>query len=186
MDEVKGSLRGQILISNSTIHSDYFKQTAILMIEHSNNGAFGLVINKSMNLDISKIIMDLPEGNYSESQIFSGGPVDPLYISILHSDPTFSKDSEKIFDNVYFGRSYELMLNLLDTKSQFRLYQGYCGWGAGQLEDEMKKLSWLVVPPQVDFFYSNEDQEALWRKIIKTRGGIYSYFVDKIKDPMLN
>lgn len=177
--------RGQILISNSTIISDEFNKTVVFMIEHDNAGAFGLVINKKSEYSLRDVILDVPE-HIEGVPMYWGGPVDHSFISILHNDASLNEPGLLVIPGVFLSRSFNLLLSLLQSKSsQFKVFHGYSGWAAGQLESEFERKSWVLHKVNDKFIFGNEEEDA-WRNALKSKGGIYKYFADHTKDPLLN
>lgn len=178
---------GKVLISNSSIVTDYFNRTVILMVEHDQSGAFGLVLNKKMDVALSDVIQGIPEGIDGSYPIYSGGPVDPTFVSILHDNPKLKQPGIEVIPGVFLARSFEALVELLEhpDKTKFNVYQGYSGWGAAQLEGEMERKSWVIHDPNAEWIFT-EDSEATWQEALKSKGGLYKYFVEHTKDPMLN
>ncbi|PKA17384.1 YqgE/AlgH family protein [Leptospira haakeii] len=184
---MENGFSGKVLISNSSIVTDYFNRTVILMVEHDQSGAFGLVLNKKMDVALSEVIQGIPEGIDGSSPIYSGGPVDPTFVSILHDNPKLKQPGIEVIPGVFLARSFEALVELLEhpDKTKFNVYQGYSGWGAAQLEGEMERKSWVVHDPNAEWIFT-EDPEATWQEALKSKGGLYKYFVEHTKDPMLN
>lgn len=177
--------RGQILISNSTIISDEFNKTVVFMIEHDSAGAFGLVINKRSEHSLSDVVIGVPQ-DISRIPMYWGGPVDHSFISILHSDSSLKDPGLLVIPGVYLSRSFDLLLLLLQSNyAQFKVFHGYSGWGSGQLESEFDRKSWVLHKVDDTFIFGNEEEDA-WRNALKSKGGIYKYFADHTKDPLLN
>jgi len=176
------SYKGKFLIANSSIITDYFHNTVIFIVEHDRVGALGLVINKQLPQSISDLIKGVPE---KDLLMFSGGPVDGSFISILHDNASLKDPGTEIIPGVFMGRSFELLLSLIESNARFRVFQGYSGWGSEQLEDEINRKSWAIVDGDPDMIYSS-DISGVWREALKRKGGIYRYFAEHTKDPMLN
>lgn len=180
------SYKGKILISNSTIITDDFNKSVVLMIEHDSVGAFGLVINKPSRYLLNEVIVGIPENISTTVPMFWGGPVDHTFISILHNYKHLPDPGMEVVQHVYLSRSYDLLLRLLESDAgQFKVFHGYSGWGSGQLESEFTRKSW------VDHTGSNEivlehDPETIWKDALISKGGIYKYFAEHTKDPLLN
>ncbi len=155
------------------------------MVEHDNQGAFGLVLNKRQEASIGEVIQGIPDHVSRNSLIYSGGPVDPTFISVLHEDNKISQPGIEIIPGLYLARSFDTLLELLKSSSKFHVFQGYSGWGAGQLETEMNRKSWVIHEASKDFVL-NQDPETTWQEALRSKGGIYKYFVEHTKDPMLN
>lgn len=179
-------MKGKLLISNSSIIKDYFNKTVILVVDHDESGAFGLVINKASDLSLRDVVKDLPPFEGDEKPVFSGGPVDQSYISILYDNPEFADLGGEVISGVYIGRSYDLLIKLIHSQSRFHLFQGYSGWSSGQLEAEFDKLSWVVHEAKKETIFIESDAESVWKNSLIEKGGLYKYYVEHTKDPMLN
>lgn len=176
------SYKGKFLIANSSIITDYFHNSVIFMVEHDRVGALGLVINKPMPQKINELIKGVPD---KDIKMFSGGPVDGSFISILHDNPEISDPGTEIIPGVFMGRSFELLLNLMGSGARYRVFQGYSGWGSEQLEEEMTRKSWATVDGSAELIFQ-ENPDSVWRDSLKKKGGIYKYYAEHTKDPMLN
>lgn len=180
------SYKNKILISNSSIVTDDFNQSVVLIIEHDEEGAFGLVINKQSHLTLFDAIAGVSEDASQKVYMFWGGPVDQTFITILHQAKyTRGDPGVEIIPGVYLSRSFELLLMLLESEEKFCVFHGYSGWGAGQLESEFKRKSWVPHNAKKELIF-HDNPEEVWREALKSKGGIYKYFAETTKDPMLN
>ncbi len=187
MIEIPKSTKGQILISNSSIVHDFFHKTVVLMVDHDETGAFGLVLNKPSGFNLLQLIQNLPKTHHAENPVFCGGPVDEHFISVLHEKRDIADPGLEVLPGVFIARTYEALLEILDSKdSQFRIIQGYAGWSSGQLESEFQKLSWVLSEANSSLVFNSLPSEDLWKEALRIKGGIYKYFVEHTKDPLLN
>ncbi|MCB1193684.1 MAG: YqgE/AlgH family protein [Leptospiraceae bacterium] len=186
MAEKNVSYRSKLLISNSSIVADDFNRSVVLMIEHDPSGSFGLVINKQSRFLLREVVMGVPIDGSTDINMFWGGPVDHSFITILHDNDRFSDPGIPILPGVFLSRSYDVLMRLLKSNdSNYNVYHGYSGWGALQLESEFQRKSWAVLEAKPEFIF-NENPESIWREALRSKGGIYQYFAEKTKDPMLN
>ncbi|TGN19877.1 YqgE/AlgH family protein [Leptospira idonii] len=187
MIEVPGSTRGKLLISNSSVIQDFFHKSIVLMVDHDADGAFGLVLNKPTNQTMESLIKNLPETVHSNKQIYNGGPVDNMFVTIVHNQKSSADPGVEIIPGIYMARSFDTMVEILQSKdAKFRVFQGYAGWSSGQLESEFEKLSWVVNEVSEDIVFKEDESESLWKDALRSKGGIYKYFVEHTKDPLLN
>ncbi|MCZ8154920.1 MAG: YqgE/AlgH family protein [Leptospira sp.] len=187
MVSLPGSTRGKLLISNSSVIQDYFHKTIVLMVDHDADGAFGLVLNKPTSQTLESLIKNLPETEHSEKNVYSGGPVDNMFVTIVHNQKSSKDPGVQIIPGVFMARSYDTLVEVLESKdAHFRVFQGYAGWTSGQLESEFEKLSWVVSEISESAIFQENESEELWKEALKHKGGIYKYFVEHTKDPMLN
>lgn len=180
------STKGLVLISNSTVVTDFFYKTVIFMVDHDKTGAFGIILNKKSNSTISEIVKNMPSAPSSNNPVYIGGPVDSMFVCIVHKDSSAPDAGIEIVPGLFMGRSYDLLVHLAKNDLEYRIYQGYAGWGAGQLESEFDRFSWAIHTPTADLVFNHEDSETVWKNSLIDKGGIYKYFVEHTKDPMLN
>jgi putative transcriptional regulator len=182
MNKLFKSLKGQLLIDSGNLAGSFFSRTVVLLCQHNKDGAFGLTLNRSMEKTVGEMIVeDLPE-RICEQDLSIGGPVQTQAMSFLHSD-NFMPDA-----NVIPNLNLEHSLNDLSeigesfsTTRQVRLFAGYAGWGAGQLEDEMKRNAWVTHPASVDHVFAIPPGQ-LWRAVMIEMGGVHRLMADAPED----
>ncbi|WCL49352.1 YqgE/AlgH family protein [Leptospira sp. GIMC2001] len=184
--EKPASTKGLVLISNSTVVTDFFHKTVIFMVDHDDTGAFGIVLNKKSDNTIREIVKNVPDVPSAEDPVWIGGPVDSMFVCMVHRDASAIDPGVEVMPGIFMGRSYELLMYLTENNCEFRIFQGYAGWGAGQLESEFDRFSWVVHKPTEELIFNDLDSDVLWKKSLVEKGGIYKYFVEHTKDPMLN
>ena len=178
------SLKGHFLISNYTVQDPNFNQTVILIIDHDEAGAFGLVLNRNEDISLYEAVEGMPEsaGNVI---LFEGGPVRPDALFVIHSDSLANDPGEEILPGIFLGSSELLLLDLLECPYPFHVYHGYSGWSPGQLEDEINSKTWVVLPANEDMIF-HENPEEIWRNALSYKGGLHAYFARNVADPSLN
>jgi putative transcriptional regulator len=181
--------KGHFLIANPVLPDPNFSRTVVLLCNHDDQGSFGLVINRSSSI-IAKEIFDKMGVIYSPSgKIYIGGPVSSSQVFYLCYSKTPLPELDVICDEVYLGINWEMLENLMkrieDPDKNIRFYMGYSGWGAGQLADEITRLSWLTCEAQSEFvFYENEDK--IWESAVKSMGKDYEYLIKAPVNPQWN
>ncbi|MBO6557480.1 MAG: YqgE/AlgH family protein [Pseudomonadales bacterium] len=141
------SLSGQLLVSLPSMQGDYFSHTVTLLIEHNDEGAFGLVINKPLDEELSDLLADTALTCPQGITVLESGPVEQNRLFFLHtSDQTF-ENSHPINDHVSLTTTLDVFDAEGDTLPEHLLAGlGYAGWSGGQLEEEIRADVWLVVP----------------------------------------
>lgn len=178
--------KGKILISEPFLGDEYFKRSVVLLAEHNNEGSFGLIINKPVDILLSDIIKDFPT---FDAPVYLGGPVNTNNLYFIHTLGDFLEDSLEISKGLYWGGDIELIkemivLNKIST-SQIKFFVGYSGWVSKQLDGELARNSWLVANINAKTVMESDPQE-LWDKALKTLGGDYSYWSNFPSDPTMN
>jgi putative transcriptional regulator len=174
---VPGSLRGQLLIAAPQL-MDYFRRTVVLVLEHNDEGAMGLVLNRPTEASVAETVpelADLPDDGY----IHAGGPVQPEAVLVLAD----------FYDPAQAGTPVLESLGLLDPDrprpdmSNARVFAGYAGWSPGQLDDELEQEAWIpeLVAPGDPF-----SEEDIWPEVLQRKGGTFALLATMPEDPSLN
>jgi putative transcriptional regulator len=145
------------------------------MCQHSAQGAYGLVTNRSTDLCVKELLPDHPILGTSELPVFLGGPVDHTTLQFVHTVPDEIPGGVCIDGCLWLGGSLdELARFVLEnderSRSRLRLFLGYSGWGAGQLEAELGLGSWIPAPLDLQSVFGPPG-EAAWRRLVRSLGG---------------
>jgi putative transcriptional regulator len=155
-------LQGHLLVASPHLSDPNFLQTVVLMIHHSDEGAFGVVLNRPHENSIEDLWKEVAETPCKAKGLINvGGPVSGPLIA-LHTDESLAE--MEVFPGVYFAAQREHLEKLIaqDTH-RFRFFVGHSGWARGQLESELEQGSWLTAAATVDYvFYEDDD---LWKKV---------------------
>lgn len=153
------SLKDQCLVAMPGMQDERFIKTVIYLVGHGEDGAMGLVINQSLeDIQFSEVLEDMKLGSSEDliclpsvrdRQVLRGGPVDTSRGFVLHTtDYQGAGDTYDVSDQICLTATTEALKAISigpgPEKSLFAL--GYCGWGPGQLENELKDNGWLTVP----------------------------------------
>lgn len=188
-------LKGQLLLDSGQLGGSFFQRTVVLICQHNKEGAFGLVLNRSLGKTVGEMIVaDLPE-SLKESPLFLGGPVQPAALSFLHTDnfisianalPDLSFVESEVLPNLALGHSLDELVDIGESFSptkKVRMFAGYAGWSPGQLEEEMKRKSWLTFPASLELVFETPPEE-LWPKILKSKGGWKNKLLSQMPDDL--
>jgi len=136
----------------------------VLLIEYGPKGAMGLVIDRPTQVLASEVLKDAKA--LRGLQVYWGGPVQPEAVFGLVTTPHPSKRAIRVFEGIYLtGKRQDLEAAARGGKAdeRVRVYLGYTGWGAGQLEGEVMSNGWLVTRGEPAAVFSPEP-EKLWRR----------------------
>ncbi|MDH5382160.1 MAG: YqgE/AlgH family protein [Cyclobacteriaceae bacterium] len=178
--------KGKILIAEPFLADPNFERSIILLCEHNEEGSFGFVLNKPIEIKMDDILDDLPIANIP---LHLGGPVQQNTFHFLHKNESVT-GAKKTGNGIYWGGEFdeikELMQVGLYKENDYKYFLGYSGWGENQLEEEINSGSWIVadkVDPVLIFHTSTED---LWKIALKSLGGRFSVYSNYPVDPSLN
>lgn len=160
------------LISMPQLHDEYFERAVVLMINHSAQGAMGLVINRQAQVTFKELASDqeieLPPARAAK-HIFVGGPVEPYRGFVLHDSPGVAEKTE-VLPGLFLSVTNDSLKPLLaDASINVLFCLGYSNWGAGQLEAEIKRGSWLFTEASALPIFSLEPGQ-IWEQTIKSMG----------------
>lgn len=164
-------LKGQLLLDSGQLGGSFFQRTVVLICQHNAEGAFGLVLNRSLGKTAGELIIANLPVSLKDSPLFLGGPVQPGALSYLHTD-SFIPDAD-VMPNLSLGHSLDELLEMGESYSptrKVRLFAGYAGWSPGQLESEMRRKAWLTFPATIELVFETPPED-LWQKILNEKGG---------------
>jgi putative transcriptional regulator len=169
------SLAPTLLLSMPQMLDPNFSRTVVLLCKHSEDGAFGLVVNRPL-VTTGRIVVELdpPVSTDRELQVWVGGPVEPQRSWILVGGEPESQDVLRgmpIADRLYLSTSPDLLRRLLEPAPppRARLVVGYSGWGPGQLEAELNASAWLMSDVDSDLIFDTP-AEHMWETAIRHLG----------------
>lgn len=180
------SLKGQLLLDGGKLQGSFFHHTVVLICQHDEEGAFGLVINRPAGDQVGNVLVaDMPDF-IKEQPLFLGGPVQPGVLSFLNSE-NWNPDAD-VMANIALGHTVDELIEFGESFSalrKLRVFAGYSGWSAGQLDDEMRRESWLTHPASLELVF-HDNPKDLWRLILRQKGLEYRLLSDSPDDVSLN
>jgi putative transcriptional regulator len=186
MPEKAKYLKGQLLLDSGQLYGSFFQRTVVLICEHNDEGAFGLVLNRAMGSKVGEMLVaDLPE-TLKECPLYLGGPVQPTALSFLHSD-SFIPDAN-VIPNLSLNHSLDALVEIggsFSPSGKVKMFAGYSGWSPGQLEDEMQRQSWLTHPASLELVFDSNPAQ-LWQSILRDKGGKYKLLSQMPEDLSFN
>jgi putative transcriptional regulator len=156
--------QGKLLVATELVQGELFANTVLLLLHYDETGAFGLVVNRPTDVKPEELLDDEEAIAGYSGTLFWGGPVhmDSLRALMLTDDPP--EDAERIIESVYLV-SFEDALELGPADpAVLRFFIGYAGWAPGQLDFEMARGSWRVLPASADLVFA-EEPARLWKRL---------------------
>lgn len=187
MIQAMASLKGRLLVATPVIGDPNFERTVVLLLEHDDEGAVGVVLNRPTDVAVLDPLPEWSALSADPSVVFVGGPVEQS--AAIGLARVRDANGAEGFHPV-LGRIGTLDLSRdpgdLDAGvEQVRIYAGYAGWGAGQLEHELAADAWFVVDAMPDDVLS-PDPDDLWAQVLRRQGGDLALLSRCPRDPSLN
>jgi putative transcriptional regulator len=177
------STRGQLLIASPGLVDANFWRTVVLIVEHTDDGALGLVLNRPSETTIGEAVSELKPLDVDDP-LYVGGPVQPSALIVL-AEFDRPQDAALIAFND---------IGVLATGAQEdpdlgvrrgRAFVGHSGWGPGQLDDEVERGDWILEPARRDDAFTSSPLD-LWRSVLTRKGGSYALVARMPPDPSVN
>ena len=178
------SLRGNLLIAAPALVDPTFRRTVVLVGEHSEEGALGVVLNRTSETPVKEAVPELAMLVDGMGDVHVGGPVQPSAIVVLADFEEPPDADALVVDSVGFLPA-EVDPDALGPVRRARVYVGYAGWGPGQLDDELDEGSWIVEPALAEDVFT-DDPEELWSDVLRRKGGPFRVLAAMPPDPSRN
>lgn len=186
MSEVPTTSRhGRLLVAAPALDDPNFRRTVVLMLEHSPEGALGLVLNRPTPLVSREALpAGLADLMPEEERVHQGGPVQPEAVILLADFEDATRAATIAFGSV----------GIVDPDAEgarhgavraIRAFGGYAGWGAGQLERELAEDAWVDVEADAGDVFT-DDHRGLWARVLERKGGSWRLIARMPEDPSVN
>ena len=175
------SLRGQLLVATPTLVDPNFHRSVVLVTHHDEDGAMGLVLNRPSTTAVADAVPELDDVVEGDEWIYVGGPVEPGAALLLAELEDPGEATAVVFADIGFPPDDPAPGSTRRT----RVFAGYAGWGAGQLEAELEESAWILTPAEREDVFG-EDAEELWASVLRRKGGRFAILATMPPDPSLN
>jgi putative transcriptional regulator len=160
---------GKILVADAKLVDRHFARSVVVLLSYAKDGAAGLVLNQQTTLPVQRVVPDLPVPRGATPVVFLGGPVSLPDVRALVRTPAAPAGALRVLEDVYFlstAASLDQTIQRGIDPSRIRLYAGYAGWSAGQLDDELRRGDWHVLDGSSDLVF-DADPLTLWRRALR-------------------
>jgi putative transcriptional regulator len=178
-------LRGHLLIASPSLLDPNFERSVVLIAEHDETGAMGIVINRAGELPVAEAAPVLSDMVEPGAVVHQGGPVQRTSIVIIAQFDDPSRAAVPVLDDVGFVAGDSDFESLGDELQRARVFAGLAGWGPGQLEAELEREDWITEPALPDDVFTDEP-DALWGAVLERKGGSFALVARMPPDPSLN
>jgi putative transcriptional regulator len=161
------SFEGHLLVASPQLQDPNFARALVLLLEHNEEGAFGVVVNHPVGKTLQELWREVGSAPcHSRQPVYLGGPVPGPLIS-LHTKPELS-ETETLPGVFFAAKKQHLDALVLTEEPSYKIFINHSGWGAGQLENELHQGDWRVTPATAEFIFSTADD--LWETVLRQIG----------------
>ena len=177
------STRGQLLIAGPGLVDPNFWRTVVLIVEHSEEGALGLVLNRPSETTVGEAVSELSDLLSLEEPLYVGGPVGESSLIVLAEFDRPDDAAVIAFEDI------GVLAGAEDGETpalrRGRAFVGHSGWGPGQLDGELERGDWIIEPARREDAFSDAP-DTLWESVLTRKGGSYALVARMPPDPSVN
>ncbi len=178
------SARGHLLIAGPGLVDPNFWRTVVLIVEHSDEGALGLVLNRPSETTVGEAVTELEQLLDPDDSLYVGGPVQPSALIVLAEFDQPDEAALIAFEDI------GVLANGAQDDPSFsvrrgRAFVGHAGWGPGQLDDEVERGDWILEPARREDAFTGQPLD-LWSAVLTRKGGSYALVARMPPDPSVN
>ncbi len=165
--------KGKFLVADRNLIDPNFSKTVILLTDYHQYGATGLIINRPTKLKLSKAFPEMEKLRHRTDTLYFGGPVAKGHIHLLIRSEDQPEGSRRVFDNIFVSSSLAVLQKMIDNEAggaTFRVYAGYAGWAAGQLDRELSRGDWHVLRADARTIFDKPSSEIWPELFIRSSG----------------
>lgn len=181
-------LSGRLLVSIPWLADPNFFRAVVLLLDHSDDGALGVVLNRPLTVGVGEVLPGWETYVSAPAGLFQGGPVGldgALGVATLRPGAGPSPGVDPLtgpFGLVDLDGDPETVTAAI---TGLRVFAGHSGWGGGQLEEEIAAGGWYVLPSAVEDLLT-DDPATLWHRVLRRQGGKLAVVANFPADPLLN
>ncbi len=163
------NLTNQFLVAMPAMQDPNFAGAVVLIVEHSHEGAMGLIVNRSLELPMAglyeRLDLPLPDEKLADKPVLRGGPVQQSHGYVLHKPLGNYNATVAVSEELGVTKSRDVLeaISRGEGPEQVIVCLGYAGWSAGQLEEELAANAWLTVPAADDLVFEAPLEERFHR-----------------------
>lgn len=160
--------KGKFLVASGNIRDPLFAETVILLIDYSNRGAMGLIVNRPTEIKLSKVFPEIKGLKQKPYYVHIGGPVSINNMFLLMQSGSQPEGAVLVFNNIYVSSNKTLLMRTFDNlkaQERFRLYAGYAGWAPEQLDWEIARGDWHIMQADAEVIFDKTPLD-IWQRLM--------------------
>lgn len=178
------SLAGHLLIAGPSLFDPNFRKAVVFIAHHDDEGAVGVVLNRSLEVPVSEAVPPMSGLVGAEDSVYLGGPCETSSVVVVADFLDPSRAQLLTMGSIGFLPP-ESDDDIGTFVRRARVYAGYAGWGAGQLEAELAEDSWIIESARPEDVF-HPDPSRLWDDVLRRKGSSFDLIRLMPDDPSLN
>ncbi len=178
-------VRGKLLVAGPALLDPNFHRTVVLVCEHDENGALGLVLNRPSPIPADQAIPELDDALPNGDTLWVGGPVQTTSVVVLADFASEETPALRVSGDIGLVLPDAELDRVHTAVRRARAFLGYAGWGGGQLDGEVDRDDWIVADFAPDDAFT-DDPDQLWSSVLGRKGGSYALLATMPPDPSVN
>lgn len=179
-------LTGRLLVATPLIDEGVFHRSVILVLQHGDDGAQGVVLNKPLTAEVDAILPGWGDHVSEPATLFQGGPVQlDSALGLVATSATAVSSVQELWPGVGLVDLDAVPALVASQVEAVRVFVGYAGWSPGQLEGELRTGSWYAVDARREDTFTL-DPDALWAQVLRRQPGALSWVALLPEDPSIN
>ena len=179
---------GRLLVATPAVEGEVFGRSVVLILHHDDDGAQGVVLNKPLTAEVDSVLPGWQRVVTAPPVLFQGGPVSTssaLGLVTVPGDEPEPLAVKRLFGSIGIV-DLDVPTPVVEAElAGLRIFAGYAGWDAGQLEAEISRGDWYVVDTEVrDPFTSTPG--TLWREVLRRQSDSLAFVANFPDDPSMN
>ena len=157
---------GRFLIAGEHLRDPNFARTVVLLLNYGERGARGIVINRRSDVKLAAVFPRISGLHQRPDTVYLGGPVSRNQLLILLRSDGPRRAAEHVVDDIYLSTSRQVLVDALNRADAAHVYAGYAGWAPGQLDREVARGDWHVLPADAGTVFSDRPAKV-WQDLIE-------------------
>lgn len=161
--------KGKFLVASRDLNDPNFSESVILLLDYNQQGALGVIINRPTEVPLIKLLPKVKSLQKRKDVAYVGGPVARHMLMMLTRSAKPPQDAQNVFSDIFLVSQQAGLEHLLrsgGTQAKLRAYVGYAGWASGQLEMEVSRGGWHIVPADADLIFDKAAMD-IWPELIR-------------------
>lgn len=184
----RSPVAGDLLVASVLLADGVFNQSVVLILDFDADGALGVIVNEISQLPLDAVLPDWAGAVSEPKLLFHGGPVSPngaICLASVKSSEEEPPGWRPLFDNIGLLHLDTPIEIVTGAYRDLRIFAGYAGWAAGQLQSEIAEGMWHIVKADYSDVFSASPL-TLWRTVLRRQRGELAFFSTWVEDPQEN